>query len=126
MPTDDALPSQKRRPLTDAERAVIERLLGSTFPGSRELLAQLRHTAVDGGCGCGCATINLSVDRSRAIPAPVISRTPVSADISDGDTYAGVVLFVDGGFLSCLEVHSIDEPVRVLPPPDAITPCPVR
>ncbi|WP_307812986.1 hypothetical protein [Micromonospora coerulea] len=105
---------------------MIERLLGSTFPGSTELLAQLRHAAVEGGCGCGCATINLSVDQSSATPAPVISPAPVSADISDGDTYAGVVLLVDGGFLSCLEVYSIGEPVRDLPPPHAITPRPVR
>ncbi|MEU5781398.1 hypothetical protein [Micromonospora lupini] len=126
MPTDDALPTQTRRPLTEPERAVIERLLGSPFPGSDELLTQLRHTAVDGGCDCGCVTINLCVDRSRATPAPVISAAPVSADISDGDIYAGVVLLVDGGFLSCLEVYSIGEPVRNLPPAHAIRPHPVR
>jgi len=124
VPTDDALPSQTRRPLSEAERAVIERLLASPFPGSDELLAQLRHTTVDGGCHCGCATVNLSVDRAGAAPAPVISAAPVSADISDGDTYTGVVLLVNSGFLSCLEVYSIGEPVRRLPPPHAIWPRP--
>ncbi|MCG5436155.1 hypothetical protein [Micromonospora foliorum] len=126
VPKDNLLRTQTRRPLTELERAVIERLLDSPFPGSRELLAQLRHTAVDGGCGCGCATINLSVDRSRATPAPVISAAPVSADISSGDTYAGVVLLVDGGFLSCLEAYSIGEPVRNLPPAHVIRPRPAR
>jgi hypothetical protein len=124
VPTDDDLAGQVPRPLTQTERAVIERLLGSPFPGSDELLAQLRHTVVDGGCRSGCATISLSVDRSAAAPAPVMSAAPVSADISDGVCY--VVLLVDDGFLSCLEVHSIGEPVRDLPQPGTISPRPAR
>ncbi|WP_433553480.1 hypothetical protein ACQP08_09670 [Micromonospora zamorensis] len=126
MPTDDALQGQTRRPLSEAERAVIERLLASPFPGSDALLAQLSHAIVDGGCLCGCVTINLSVDRAGAAPAPVISVAPVSADISDGDTYVGVVLLVDSGFLSCLEVYSVGETVRRLPPADAIWPRPAQ
>jgi hypothetical protein len=52
----------------------------------------------------------------------VLSDAPVSADLSDGEFYAGVVLLVDGeGYLSCLETYSIgDEPVRQFPPVEQI------
>jgi hypothetical protein len=57
-----------------------------------------------------------AVNRAAA-PAPVLSGAPVSADLSDGEHYAGIVLLVDDeGYLSCLEVYAIgDEPVRQLP-----------
>ena len=113
------------RPLTDTERAVIERLLSVSFPGRDELLAQLPHVTVEGRCGCGCVTVNLAVDRAAA-PAPVLSSAPVSADLSDGEDYAGIVLLVDGDrYLSCLEVYSMgNEPVRQLPPAERINPVP--
>lgn len=109
------------RPLSDIERGVIARLLAMSFPGRDELRAQLPFAIIVGQCGCGCATVNLAVDRAAA-PAPVLSGAPVSADISDGEFYAGIVLLVDGeGYLSCLEVYSIgDEPVRRLPPAEQI------
>ncbi|MCW6003744.1 hypothetical protein K1W54_04005 [Micromonospora sp. CPCC 205371] len=109
------------RPLSDDERAVMARLLSVPFPGRDELRAQLPFATVEGRCGCGCATVNLAVERAAA-PAPVLSSAPVSADLSDGEYYAGIVLLVDGeGYLSCLEVYSIgDEPVRRLPPTEQI------
>lgn len=109
------------RPLSDIERGVIARLLSVPFPGRDELCAQLPFTIVGGRCSCGCATVNLAVDRAAA-PAVVLSGAPVSADLSDGEYYAGIVLLVDGeGYLSCLEVYSIgDEPVRQLPPVEQI------
>jgi hypothetical protein len=116
------------RPLTDVEQAVIERLLTVPFPGRDELRAQLTHVMVEGGCACGCVTINLAVDRAVATPAPIRHGAPVSADISDDEYDAGIVLLVDSdGFLSCLEAYSIgDEPVRRFPPPDRIHPRPTR
>jgi hypothetical protein len=92
------------RPLSDIERAVIARLLSVPFPGRDELRAQLPFATVEGRCGCGCATVNLAVDHAAAL-APVRSSAPVSADLSDGEYDAGIVLLVDGeGYLSCLEV----------------------
>ncbi|WP_444951056.1 hypothetical protein [Micromonospora ureilytica] len=94
------------RPLSDIERDVIARLLCVPFPGRDELRTQLRFATVEGGCGCGCGcvTVNLAVDRVAA-PATVMSGAPVSADISDDEFYAGIVLLVDGeGYLCCLEV----------------------
>jgi hypothetical protein len=115
--TDGDMP----RPLSDIERGVIARLLAVPFPGRDELRAQLPFATVGGQCSCGCATVNLAVNRAVA-PAPVLSGAPVSADISDGEFYAGIVLLVDGeGYVSCLEVYSIgDEPVRQFPPAEQI------
>jgi hypothetical protein len=58
----------------------------------------------------------------------VLASAPVSADLSDGEYYAGIVLIVDGeGYLSCLEVYAIDdEPVRQLPPAEQIDARPQR
>ncbi|KAB1920178.1 hypothetical protein F8280_24065 [Micromonospora noduli] len=121
--TGDDIP----RPLSGAERDVIARLLSVPFPGHDELRAQLPFATVDGSCGCGCVTVNLAVDRAAA-PALVLSGAPVSADISDDEFYAGIVLLVDGeGYLCCLEVYSVgDEPVRRLPPVEQINARPQR
>ncbi|MEU1244237.1 hypothetical protein ABZ388_28125 [Micromonospora parva] len=121
--TGDDIP----RPLSDVERDVIARLLSVPFRGRDELRAQLPFATVEGRCGCGCATVNLAVDRAAA-PAPVLSAAPVSADISNDEFYAGIVLLVDGeGYLCCLEVYSIgDEPVRRLPPVEQINARPQR
>jgi hypothetical protein len=115
------------RPLSGNEQAVIARLLSVSFRGRDELRAQLPFTTVEGRCGCGCATVNLTVDRAAA-SAPVLSSAPVSADLSDGEYYAGIVLLVDGeGYLSCLEVYAIgDEPVRQLPLAEQINARPQR
>lgn len=118
--------SETPRGLTQIEHAVVDKLLSVAFPGSEQLRAQLPHTVVTGGCGCGCATISLQVDTSAATPVPVVCSAPVSADISVGDHSAGIVLLVADGYLSYLEVYSVGEPVRVLPPPEEILPRPAR
>ncbi|CCH17705.1 hypothetical protein [Micromonospora lupini] len=105
--TGDDMP----RPLSVIERDVIARLLSVPFPGRDELRAQLPFARVEGRCGCGCVTVNLAVDRAAA-PAAVSSSAPVSADISDDEFYAGVVLLVDGeGYLCCL-VRDSDRTTR--------------
>ncbi|MEH1166457.1 hypothetical protein V6V47_13820 [Micromonospora sp. CPCC 205539] len=93
--TGDDMP----RPLSETERDVIARLLSVPFPGRDELRAQLPLATVEGRCGCGCVTVSLAVDRAAA-PATVLSGAPVSADISDDEFDAGIVLLVDGeGYL---------------------------
>lgn len=115
------------RPLTDLERAVLQKLLTVEFPGAGDLRAQLPHALVVGCCTCGCATITLAVDASSAAPAAVTSGAPVSADISDEDQDAGVILLVDNaGYMSCLEVYSIGDPVREFPAVEHINPYPAR
>jgi len=63
----------------------------------------------------------------RSYPCPRgLCSAPVSADISVGGQYAGITLLVADGYLSYLEVYSIGEPVRRLPPLEVIHPRPAR
>ena len=55
------------RELTPDERAVIEFLLSSQFPGRDELRSQLANVRTSGlSCQCGCPSIGLQVDTSAA------------------------------------------------------------
>jgi hypothetical protein len=108
-----------RRPLAAEERAILEFMLGVDFPGARELRAQVAHAVVVARCPCGCATISIEVDRARTPAAEVCTRVPVAAENGP----FGLLLFVDGGYLSGLEIYSAgDETPHVFPPPSAFRP----
>ena len=115
------------RPLTDLERVVLQKLLSVEFHGVEDLRAQLTQALVVGCCTCGCATITLAVDAMSAEPAAVVSGAPVSADISDEEQDAGVILLVDAaGYMSCLEIYSIGNPIRQLPAVELLNQRPSR
>lgn len=108
--------STARRPLTPRERAVLDLLLGTDFPGAAALRAQARTAEVTGRCPCGCPTIDLAVDATVTV-ADVGSRVAVDVDVVDG----GLILFVDEGRLSGLEYWSVaDETPVEFPPPEEI------
>jgi len=115
------------RQLTGREREVLDFLLSRPFPGRDELVPQAGVAVVTGRCSCGCATIDLGVDRSRVKPATGIKeRVPVSAysrDIHDPDGGYELLLFVDDGLLSCLEIVSYGDTVaKEFPSPDTFRP----
>jgi hypothetical protein len=56
----------------------------------------------------------------------VASGASVSADIGGDDLYVGIVVLVTDGYLSYLEVYSIGDPVRTLPPAEEVHPRPAR
>ena|SRR5579872_6719851 len=105
------------RELTDREKTLLEFLLSSPFPGRDELLQQAEIVKARGTCLCGCPTIDLTVDPRQAAPAIVRSRVPVEANGFDtrGDAVL-VMLFVDNGYMSMLEVVAVGQPdVAVFP-----------
>ena len=109
------------RPLTHEERDALGFLLTADFPGVEELRGQAPFAEAVGRCACGCATIGLKVDPTRAGAATVVERVPVSASSKSGSE--GLLLFVDDGYLSCLEIYSIeDETPSVFPPPSDFKP----
>ncbi len=64
------------RPLTEGERAKVERLL-TEHPAADAYRAQLDRTVVSGVCACGCGSLDLSVaeDAPRADrPSEVVGR----------------------------------------------------
>jgi hypothetical protein len=123
------------RPLTPAERAVIEHLLSPDFPGVEELRAQVPHARVRARCGCGCPTIDLVVDREAMLAATGGLRPfplgPETAGARGGWSTLVVeartrgiapgteaMLFVSAdGWLECLELVPYAEP-----PPDRFPP----
>ena len=95
------------RDLTDAERKIVQFMLSEPFPGRDQLIPQAETVRSTGAsCSCGCPSFGLAPDRSLA-PAIVPERVPVSASGRDpGGNPVGVLLFVDGGYMSNLEVFS--------------------
>ncbi|MFB9683022.1 hypothetical protein [Amycolatopsis plumensis] len=104
------------RPLTPNERITLDTLLSGDFPGAAELRAQAPTARVIGRCDCGCPTIDLVVN--EATPrAPLRKSVAVEADVPGG----GLIVFVDGGRLSCLEYWTFeDRPATEFPPPAQI------
>ena len=110
------------RPLDERERAVLNHLLAGDFPGSAELRRQAESAVVTGKCPCGCATIDLAVDASAA-PAHVERNVPVESLSREADPPFEILLFVENGRLSSLEIVTYaDEPIRSFPPPAALHP----
>jgi hypothetical protein len=110
------------RPLRPDERAVLAFLLERDFPGRDELRAQARSVQTTGlSCTCGCPSFALEADRS--IPAaPVADRVPTDAHGMDpAGNEVGVLLFVDDGYLSEVEVYRLgDGGFAGLPDPSAL------
>lgn len=112
------------RPLTEREREVLTFLVSQSFSGHEELQSQIPVARVwvqePGG-----ATISLVVDRSAVPSAPVTRRVPVAAGGCIGkEQFCEVLLFVDEGYLSGLEL--IEYPVMIrrenaeFPPPTSL------
>lgn len=96
------------RPLTDAERATLGRLLESGPPRVAALRKQLPVTTVVGRCDCGCPSIYLRVN-GRHVSADTIevlyeSELQVVGD--DEEPVADVLLFLKSGTLHYLEYVS--------------------
>jgi len=113
--------SLARRPLTATERALLDALLDHEFDGAAELRAQAVRATATTSCECGCVTIDLHVPDDVPVSSAA-GVAPVEGTVVDaaGEAIGGVVLFVEDGRLAGLEVHSLDEPVR-LPPPERVS-----
>lgn len=113
------------RPLTSAERAVLDLLLSRELPGRTELVAQAASVRTGGSsCSCGCPSFSLIADRALP-PAPVTQRMVSDAHGEDpGGNVVGVLLFVDDGYLSEVEVYDMmceDKGFAGLPHADELT-----
>ncbi|MCO7238919.1 hypothetical protein [Aeromicrobium sp. CnD17-E] len=106
---------------TTAERALLDALLSFDFEGVEALRVQAAGLKVSDGCTCGCGTINLFP--SDAHPPLSDARSPVPAEgrvvNGAGEDVGGLLLFLEQGRLSSLEVYSYDEPLA-LPEPDHV------
>lgn len=107
------------RPLLPEERAALMAVLDHTeAPERTTLLAQADATQVESLCGCGCASVALLVD--RGVPAAAGMRSPLDEVMvvdETGEPLGGLLLFLDGGYLSHLEIYYYgDDPISPFPP----------
>lgn len=113
------------RPLTAREAAILDFMLTIDDPRLAPLRNQARTVTVTGACTCGCATIDLTVDRKHATAAaglgsPVTEsrrRTPYTSD-----EFSELILFLDDGWLSSLEIVWYGTPIPEFPPPSEFEP----
>jgi hypothetical protein len=105
--------------------AVLEH---EAFPGRDELVAQVDRARVESYCGCGCASVGLVVEPSappaHAASSPVPTETWVVG--ADGEPLGGVVILVQDGYLSLLEVFAFEDRISPFPPPDRLEFVPAR
>lgn len=110
-------PMTAPRPLEQNERALLDGFLSLDFEGVQPLREQARVVQAAPGCTCGCGSLDLFV--GGEVP-PSTAKSPVPAEgvlLSDeGKDLGGLLLFLDSGRLSYLEVYSFVDP---LPLPDA-------
>jgi hypothetical protein len=112
------------RPLTAAERMVLDLLLSAEFAGVGVLREQARSVVVTGGCDCGCPTVDLRVGGDvRAVAGLgsglVLAQGVVS--VAGQDAAEEIILFLRDGRLSCLEYVWLEEPPRQWPARERIS-----
>jgi hypothetical protein len=92
---------------------MLDLMLSQDFPGAESLRSQVLGVRVVARCDCGCATVDLEVapEEPRATDAGN-GVLPVTGYVgSDTDQpRAGIIVFVDDGYLSGLEIYSMAEP----------------
>ena len=115
------------RALGDQEAAVLDWLLAHGFMDAEQLRAQAASVVVTGRCACGCASIDLDVEHTlqhtlpglaAGTPSPVPVQPQIVGD--DGQPVGGVLLFLEDGWLSYLEVYSYREPIPRFPSIDRL------
>jgi hypothetical protein len=118
--TTEASTGAYPRSLSGREAEILQFLLGLDDVRLAPLREQAASAFVIGMCPCRCATIDLAVDRERTRPvalcSPVVSaNTPVI----EGEPVFGLVVFLDEGWLSGLEISYFDQLPLEFPPATA-------
>lgn len=119
-------PDVPPRTLTASEADALEFMLSVADARIEPLRRQAEFAAVNWECTCGCATVHFVIDRSRASAAkglcsPVLDayrRGPV-----DLDRFCELIVFLDDGWLSSLELVWYGAmPIVEFPPPTEFEP----
>jgi len=112
------------RPLTADEQAILDHLLSLDFEGVEQLRRQAADAAVVGRCDCGCPTIDIKT-HGEPLDVPLPGRlSPVEGrvvPVADEEIAGDVILFIDDGRLSYLElVWYTETPPTAWPPVERV------
>jgi hypothetical protein len=117
------------RPLSDREIATLDLMLGIDDPRLDPLREQARNLVVTWECTCGCATVNFDVDRNRTAAAVdlcnPVTETQVRAPY-DREDFCELILFLEDGWLSSLEIVWYAKPIPEVPPVSEFEPATLR
>ena len=111
------------RSLSPQERAVTQWLLDHADPKATHFIHQLDVVLVTGLCDCGCPTISLLVPHET--PGAFSRRNLIATAIGIVDgRWVSLMLMQSEGYLTCLNVHSLDSIERPygLPRLDSLRP----
>lgn len=113
----------ENEPLPDAAHALLDALLAHDVPPAPALRAQVGSVLTRPGCTCGCGTLELVVTDDGAPRAALHGTFPVEGEVHDDDgrPVAGLLLFVEEGRLSSLEIFSYGDDGLPLPSLDRVT-----
>jgi hypothetical protein len=92
---------RRNRPLSDQERAIIERLLSPDFEDAEYFRRQVPAITVTYQCGCGCGTVHFEVDPDA--PRAPGKRWKGAWLMVEGDERNWLMLFQENGVLRYLE-----------------------
>jgi hypothetical protein len=113
------------RPLPPRVAATLEVLLVGEEPAFVALRRQIPFARGVSGCLCGCPSVGMEVDRSAVPPAP--SGETGTVDGWYDDRIHDVVLFIEDGYLSSVELNSVSDDVPTdWPDPAILDPSPRR
>jgi hypothetical protein len=101
------------RPVTREESELLGAFLGHDFCGVEALRAQTPGLLAKRGCTCGCGTIDLIPQGERLPRSSARSPVEVAGHVlnPDGEPVGGVLLWVEDGLLSSIEVYWYDSPI---------------
>ena len=112
---------QGNRELTAAERQLVQWMLEHGTPEARQFLPQLERARVTSWrCSCGCASISFRIDGQ---PEPVGGmRSLADFQFASDSEFSGIFVYEQGGILSGIEVHGVEEAPKTLPSPEMLRP----
>ena len=95
-------PETEFRPMTERERAVLDRMLSVDFEGVAELRAQSASARVARTCACGCPSIDFEHPAAE-------HAIKVEVDATVDGTHDGLFLYTTQGWLGGIEWVGISE-----------------
>jgi hypothetical protein len=107
------------REQTERDRAVLEVVLQSRFPGRDEITSQLIGALVASDCGCGCGSFKPE-PRANFLSVPVEGPVGDIYGRDDAGNLVGLFVLVTGGRVQYVECYGLEcDPVS-LPRPESL------